>query len=207
MVGEQADDAVRAVFGLGEQVGGDPFGVAGAVGEDEDFARAGELVDGDGAEHLAFGLDDVGVAGAEDFDHGRDGLRAVGERGDGLRAADLVDLGGPGEFERAEERGGDVAVGVGGGGDDDLGDARGGGEGDGHDRRGDERRGAAGDVDADAREGIEAFADLDALAVVHVPVVAQAFEGEGADVFVRLGHGVLGAGVDGAGGGGEFVGR
>ncbi len=99
-----------------------------------------------------------------------------------------------------------MAVGVGGGGDDDLGDARGGGEGDGHQRRGNERRGAAGDVDADAREGIETFADLDALAVVQVPVVAQALEGEGADVFVRLGHGVLGAGVDGAGGGGEFVG-
>ena len=100
VVGDEADDAVRAVFGLGEQVGGDPFGAAGAVGEDEDFARAGELVHGHGAEHLAFRLDDVGVAGAEDFDDGRDGLRAVGEGGDGLRAADLVDLGGPGERER-----------------------------------------------------------------------------------------------------------
>ena len=100
-----------------------------------------------------------------------------------------------------------MAVGVGGGGDDDLGDARGGGEGGGHQRRGDERRGAPGHVEAHAREGIEAFADVDALAVVHVPVVAQAAQGEGADVFVRLGHGVLGAGVDGAGGGGEFVGR
>ena len=111
VIGDEADDAVGTVFGLGEQVGGDPGGMRPVrVGEDEDFARAGELVDGHGTEHLAFRLDDVGVAGAEDFDDGLDGLRAVGEGGDGLRTADLVDLGGPGEFERAEERGGDVAV-------------------------------------------------------------------------------------------------
>src|SRR5699024_3384348 len=43
------------VFGLGEQVHGNPFGRRGAVADDEDFAWAGNHVDADGAEDPAFG--------------------------------------------------------------------------------------------------------------------------------------------------------
>ena len=54
--------------------------------------RAGHHVDADLAEHLALGGGDIGVAGADDLGDRRDGLGAVGERGDRLRAADAIDL-------------------------------------------------------------------------------------------------------------------
>jgi hypothetical protein len=92
-VGDEQDAAAVAVLGLREEVGGDPRGICGGVGEDEDFARAGEEVDGALAEDLALRLDDPRAAGAEDFLHGPDGLRAIRERRDGLRAADTVNLG------------------------------------------------------------------------------------------------------------------
>jgi len=42
----QHGEGVGVVLGLGEQVGGDPLGVGGFVGDDEQFRRPGQHVDG-----------------------------------------------------------------------------------------------------------------------------------------------------------------
>ena len=80
------------MFGLTEQIGGDPAGIVETVGEDQDFRRPGDHVDADGPEHLALGGGHIGIAGADDLIDGSDGVGAIGQRGDGLGAADPVDL-------------------------------------------------------------------------------------------------------------------
>lgn len=177
--------AAVTVFGLSEEVGGNPVGSSRAVGEDEDFAGAGEEIDGDLADELAFGFDDPGVARAEDFADVWDGGGAVGEGGDGLCSADAVDFACTAEVECGEEGRVDFSVRSAGGGGDDLRNGCSLGEGAGHDGRGDKGGGAARDVDADAVEGVEAFADLCSLGVFHGPVFAEAFFCEGEDVFAR----------------------
>ena len=76
------------MFGLRQQVGRDHLRIAGAVGEDVDFRRPGQLVDPHRAEHLTLGLVHECIAGADDLVHRRHRLRAVSHRRDGLRAAD-----------------------------------------------------------------------------------------------------------------------
>ena len=92
-IGDQ--DRLRAgvVLGLRQQIGGDPAGIAGVVGDHQHFRRAGDHVDADLAEHLPLGGGDIGVAGADDLRHRRDRRRAVGQRRHRLRAADAIDLG------------------------------------------------------------------------------------------------------------------
>ena len=80
------------MLGLRQQIGGDPGGVAGAVGDDKHFRGAGDHVDADLAEHQPLGGGDIGVAGADDLRDRRDGRGAVGQRRHRLRAADAVDL-------------------------------------------------------------------------------------------------------------------
>ena len=88
------EDRLRGavVFGLREQIGGDPVGIVFAIGDDQDLRGAGDHVDADGAEDHALGGGDVGVARPHDLVHRRDRRGAVGERGDRLRAADPIDL-------------------------------------------------------------------------------------------------------------------
>ena len=81
------------MLGLRQQIGGDPVGIAGVVGDDEHFRGAGDHVDADLAEHLPLGRGDIGIAGADDFRDRRDRRRAIGERRHRLRAADAIDLG------------------------------------------------------------------------------------------------------------------
>ena len=66
----------------------------------------------DGAEDLAHGLADPGVARAEDLVHRRDGRRAVGHRADAIDAADAVDLGDPAQVEGGEKPRGHAALAV-----------------------------------------------------------------------------------------------
>ena len=80
------------MLGLRQQVGGDPFGIVVLSAMTSTSDGPAMRVDADRAEHLPLGGGDVGVAGADDLGHRRDGLRAVGERRHGLRAADAVDL-------------------------------------------------------------------------------------------------------------------
>ena len=97
------------------KVGGDPVGAVPAVRDHHDLAWSCHHVDADDAVQLALGLGDPGVAGAGDDVHGRDAVGAIGERGNGLRAADAP------QFVHARDvRGGEderVDLAIGGGGD------------------------------------------------------------------------------------------
>ena len=110
VVGDQ--DRLRAgvVLGLRQEVGGDPIGVAGLVGEDQHLGRAGDHVDADLAEDETLGRRHIGVAGPDDLGDRLDRLGAVGERGHGLRAADAIDLVDAGELGRRQHQRGELAV-------------------------------------------------------------------------------------------------
>ena len=68
------EDGLRGfvVLGLREQIGRDPVGIGGLVGEDQHFRRAGDHVDADLAEDAALGRRHPGVAGADDLGDGRE---------------------------------------------------------------------------------------------------------------------------------------
>ena len=110
IVGDQ--DRLRAgvMLGLRQQIGGDPVGIAGVVGEDQHLGRAGDHVDADVAEHQALGRGHIGVAGADDLGDRRDRLGAVGERRHRLRAADAIDLVDAGELGRRQHQRSQLAV-------------------------------------------------------------------------------------------------
>ncbi len=93
------------MFGLRQEVGGDPVRIRRLVGEDQDLGGARDHVDADFAEHKAFGRGDIGISGSDDLRHGRNRLRAVSKRRHRLCAADTVDLVDPGEIgSRQDER-------------------------------------------------------------------------------------------------------
>ena len=81
------------MFRLAEQIGGDPVRIIAAIGDDQDFRWTGNGVDADLAEHFAFGGGDIGIAGADNLVDRGNGLGAISQRGNGLRAADAVNLG------------------------------------------------------------------------------------------------------------------
>ncbi len=172
-IGGENDAATFSVFGLSEEVCGDPCGGGVGVGNDKDLARAREEIDGHFAKHLALGFYDVGVAGPHDFLDWSDGVCSKSESGDGLRSADLIHLGGAGEAEGKKEGVIDASGGVCGGGDDDLGNACGLCQGDGHDGRGDQGGGSSRHVDADTLEGVETLPHPGALCIAHFPILAK----------------------------------
>jgi len=73
VVGDQDRLCVDVVFGLRQQIGRDPAGIAGAVSDDEHFRGTGDHVDADLAEHQPLGGGDIGIAGTDDLCHRRDG--------------------------------------------------------------------------------------------------------------------------------------
>ena len=83
------EDRLRelVVLGLREEIHRHPIRIRGAVGDDENLRCAGHHVDANGAEHTPLRCGDIGIAGSADLVDGRDARRAVGERGDRLRAA------------------------------------------------------------------------------------------------------------------------
>ena len=106
------EDRLRGLvmLGLRQEIGGDEARIGAAIGEDDDLGRAGDHVDADDAEHPPLGRRDIGVAGADDLVDRRDRLRAIGERGDRLRAADAIDLIDAGDARRGEHQRIDMAV-------------------------------------------------------------------------------------------------
>ena len=76
------------MLGLTEQVGGNVGRVGGVVRDDEHLGRTGDHIDIDRAERQLLGCRNKGVARADDLVHLRDKARAVGQRGNRLRAAD-----------------------------------------------------------------------------------------------------------------------
>ena len=100
IVGDQDRLRGGVVLGLRQQVGGDPFGIGVAVGDDQHLGRTGDHVDADLAEHQALGRRHIGIARPDDLGDRRDGRGAVGERRHRLRAADAIDLVDAGELAR-----------------------------------------------------------------------------------------------------------
>nr|WP_245639192.1 hypothetical protein [Rubellimicrobium mesophilum] len=176
------------MLGLREEVGRDHLGVAGAVGEDVDLGRTGELVDADGTEDLPLGLVHEGVAGAHDLVHRGHRLRPEGEGRDGLRATDAEDAVGAREVAARDH--GLVRVGRQAG--DHLVHACHLGRDDGHDRRRQEREASAGDVAADTLHGDHPVAEEGAGQDLHLerPEAGELRLGEAADI----GDGELGVG-------------
>ena len=97
--GNQDGLGVLVVFGLREEVHGDPFRGRAAVAEDEDLRGAGHHVDTHLAEDGALGGGDVDIARANDLVHRRHRRGAIGQCRHRLGAADgedPVDAGGVG---------------------------------------------------------------------------------------------------------------
>jgi hypothetical protein len=88
-----------AVFRLRKQIRGGKARVGGIIREHEHFTRAGQEIDGHAAKQQAFRGDDIGVPGAEKLAHGFDDARAQCHGRDRLRAADAINLGGPGRAD------------------------------------------------------------------------------------------------------------
>ena len=149
------------MLGLRQQVHGDVGRVLRAVGHDDDFGRAGDAVDADTTKHLALGFGDIGVAGSDDAVDRRDRGGAVGEGGDGLGAADAIDLRHAGALGGGQDQRLEMTAGAGDGHGDagHAGDA--GGEGV-HQNGGRVGRLAAGDVEADGVERGPAHAEVEA---------------------------------------------
>ena len=96
---------------LRKEIGGDPVGIGGGVGEDQHFGRPGDHVDADLSEHPALGRRHPSVARSDDLDDGRDRLRAISQRRHRLRAADAVNLVNPRALRGREHQRLDMAAG------------------------------------------------------------------------------------------------
>jgi hypothetical protein len=70
---DEARHAVLAMLRLRQDICRNEGRLGGGIRKDKHLARAGQQVDGAHAEGLALRLDDVAVAGAEDFDDGANG--------------------------------------------------------------------------------------------------------------------------------------
>ena len=161
-----------------EQVHRHPVGGRRAVGQHQDFRRAGDHVDAHRAEHALLGAGDVGVAGAGDLVHLGHRRRAVGQRGHGLSPAD-----GEGAAHAGHIGGGQhprIFFAPGRGHDhDDLADTGHMGGNGVHQHRRRIRRLAAGHIDADAVERRDLLAQQRAVLVAVAPAFA-------AGLFLRL---------------------
>ena len=172
----------RTVFGLGEQVGCNEAGVGGVVGQHQGFTGPRQEVDRHVPEEEAFGRDDVGVAGTKNLVDRPDGLGAMHHRGDGLRAADPMDLGGTRDIGSEEQRWIDRAVLAARRAHHDLGTSRNLGQRDGHQCGRDQWGGAAWNIHADPLEGLEHLAHLGSMGVLGRPVPTARTFREGRDV-------------------------
>ena len=192
------------MFRLGKQVRRHEGRIAFAVGQHQDFAGPGDHVNIHDAVHPAFGGGDEHIAGAHDLVHVGHGLRAVGQRCDGLGAARLHDLGHPRDFRRAEDGGVHLAVFLGRGGHDDFlhpGDF---GRHRIHQYRGGIRRRAAGHVQAHALKGNDPLAHHPAVLFADDEAAAHLALVEGFDVVPGLLQNVDELRVAGGEGFGDF---
>ncbi len=75
VIGGEDRLCARIVLGLRQEIGGDPIRIVVLVGDHQHFRGAGDHVDADGAEDLALGGGNIGIAGTGDLGDGRDGFR------------------------------------------------------------------------------------------------------------------------------------
>ena len=177
------------VFRLREHVGRHVPRPGRVIRQHQQIAGAGQQVNGHPPHQQALGHADVGVARTENLLHAADGFRAACQRGHGLRTAHAINLRGPGGAGRIEDCRVDRAILAAGGGDHDFPAPGHLGQGDGHQGGGNQRRGAAGNINADALEGIELLPHCRPVGIPGLPGLAQGFFGEVGDVLFRLGDG------------------
>ena len=79
------------MLGLREQIHGNPVGIGLAITDDQDLGWAGDHVDAHLAKDLAFGLCNIGVAGANNLVDRGNGLGAVGQSSHSLGATNCKD--------------------------------------------------------------------------------------------------------------------
>ena len=170
------------MLGLGEQIRRDIGGVRAVIAQDHDLAGAGEKIDGNRAENLALGFDDVFVSRAENFLHGPDRLRPISQRADGLGSAESVNFRDTRQVQRHEHVRVDFSIGTAGGGNDDFFAARRLRQRCRHQHGTDQRGSAAGDIQADALKRAENFSHHRPLRILHLPILTQAAAGEFAHV-------------------------
>src|ERR1700677_2413119 len=91
-IGQENRRRGGTVLRLAEKIGGANLAVDRVVGDDERFGWAGEKVDADAAIELTLRLGDKGVAGSHQHVDRRDRLGSERHRGDGLYAAEHIDL-------------------------------------------------------------------------------------------------------------------
>ncbi|MGY3406296.1 hypothetical protein ACVWZV_002409 [Bradyrhizobium sp. GM5.1] len=179
-------DRLRAgiVLSLGQQVGGNPVGIAGVIGDDEHLGGTRDHVDADLAEDQPLCRGDICIAGADDLGDGRDRRGAMGERGHRLRTADAIDLGDATKLCRRQHQRIELAVGRGHHHDEtrhagDLCRHRI------HQHRGRIGRGAAGHVEAGGFDRGVAPAELDAELIGEALVLRQLAAVIGLDAIAR----------------------
>ena len=80
------------VFGLAEQIKGDPVSIVVPIRDHQNFGRARDHVDAHLAKHPPFRGSDIGIAGAGDLVDGGDRVGAIGQCGHRLRPTDAVNL-------------------------------------------------------------------------------------------------------------------
>jgi hypothetical protein len=170
------------VLGLRQQVRRDESRVGRLVRHHGDFARSRQLVNRARAHHLALGLDDKRVARTEYLADARDAVGAVRQRGDGLRAPNLVNLGRTRRAQRVDQRLVDRRR----RGHDDFAHTRLPGQRHGHQRRRDQRCRASRNVNADAVERVKLLTHARAFAVGPRPVARFLQLGKAAHVLERV---------------------
>ena len=110
-IGDENSGGERVVFGLAHEVGSNVTWISGLVGQDGNLGRTSLRVDADGATQVALGSNDIDVARSGDHVDPRAGigliraLDTVGEHGDGLGAADGIDLVNPEQVTQSEDVG------------------------------------------------------------------------------------------------------
>ena len=196
------------VFGLADEVVGDPDWVSGVVGKDGDFGGAGFGVDADHATDEAFRGGDVDIAGAGNHVDGFEVGVTIGHERDGLGAADGPHLGDAEEAAGGEDGGvgPTIMVGLGWGCHNEGGDAGFLGGHHVHDDGGGVDSIATGNVEADAGNGLEDFGDgaaggefggvrLGFLVGVDGTNAGDGFFQGGPQVGVEIGDGLVNDGV------------
>ncbi len=158
------------------------LGLDGGAEHHEQVAGAGEAVDADGGGQLVLGLLHVQVAGADDDVDALHGVGAVGERGDGLRAAHAVHALDAAQPAGAEDGGVDLPIGPGRRAHGDVDDAGGARGDDAHDDGAGVGGAPPGDVDGGGADGHLAQEDALSLGQLDGHVAPDAGVGDEGDV-------------------------
>ena len=113
VIGDQHRLRCGVMLGLRQKIGGNPVRICVLVRNNQHLGRAGNHINTHSAEHPALGGGNKGIARPDNFGHGGDGVRAIGERGHSLRAADTIDFINTRQIGGGQHQRIDVAVGGG----------------------------------------------------------------------------------------------